>query len=293
MNIPTRQLDRVYQLIHANQLKNAELLLDAVVRVDPENMEAWMTYLMIFQSQNDLDWLLDRILKTAELCEASKAKLIDYYHYLTKYSLERKWDTGYIHRSPGASFIMDPAKATPSANPASISFEMLDIYDIHPVIDESANQKPRQSRRQRRVYNPFETLFSSLFHSIASHSLRKNGVSKVKSLANFGLAFTKDPRGTLAEISNLPSFDKYSEYALLALFLFSVRLIVTSQNFGYVLMVLFLAGGSWWLNTYRNPKGNPLEGGSRVYLSENNPKLPGIKDVSANEKSEDDTAGHN
>jgi hypothetical protein len=31
-------LERAYQLINANQIQNAELVLDAVVRVDPKNL---------------------------------------------------------------------------------------------------------------------------------------------------------------------------------------------------------------------------------------------------------------
>ena len=84
MPVPIHLLERAYQLINANQIQNAELVLDAVVRVDPQNVEAWKTYLMIHQSQNDLDWLKERILKTKELSEVDKTKLINYYLYLTK-----------------------------------------------------------------------------------------------------------------------------------------------------------------------------------------------------------------
>ena len=41
MSISSHLLERAYQLIDANQLQNAEMVLDALVRVDPKNIPAW------------------------------------------------------------------------------------------------------------------------------------------------------------------------------------------------------------------------------------------------------------
>ncbi|MFH0959346.1 MAG: tetratricopeptide repeat protein, partial [Pseudomonadota bacterium] len=67
MPISSHLLERAYQLIKARQYENAELVLDAVVRVDPKNVEAWKTYLQIHRDVNDLYWLKERILKTKDL----------------------------------------------------------------------------------------------------------------------------------------------------------------------------------------------------------------------------------
>ena len=96
MPVPTHLLERAHQLINANQIQNAELVLDAVVRVDPQNVEAWMTYMRIHQNQNDLDWLKDRLLKTKELTETDKAQLVNYHNHLTQKINGKKENTLWV-----------------------------------------------------------------------------------------------------------------------------------------------------------------------------------------------------
>ena len=127
MPVPIHLLERAYQLINANQIQNAELVLDAVVRVDPQNVKAWETYLMIHQSQNDLDWLKERILKTKELSEPDKTKLINYHLQLTK-QLNGAEEVA-IGRKPFALLLQEEKEETAMAVETRAQFELIDIFD--------------------------------------------------------------------------------------------------------------------------------------------------------------------
>ncbi|MDO8752758.1 MAG: hypothetical protein Q7J80_02600, partial [Anaerolineales bacterium] len=78
MSISSHLLKRACQLIEAQQYENAALVLDAVVRVDPRNVDAWKSYLQIHSDVNDLNWLKERILRSTDLCDADKKYILDY-----------------------------------------------------------------------------------------------------------------------------------------------------------------------------------------------------------------------
>ncbi|MCX6060358.1 MAG: hypothetical protein NTW69_19705 [Chloroflexi bacterium] len=89
MPISAHLLERAYQLIDAGQLQNAELVLEAIVRVDPKNVMAWKVYLQICPKCTDLDWLMERILATPELNAKDKADICAFQEYVSQ-SLDKR-----------------------------------------------------------------------------------------------------------------------------------------------------------------------------------------------------------
>jgi hypothetical protein len=147
MPISSHLLERAYQLINANQMQNAELVLDAVVRVDPKNIEAWIAYLEVHQDRSDLEWLKDRIVRTREISDQDKNELLQYHAVLIEHLKKVEAGTAHAHTVQSFSFrqINDLA-----ARNEKISFELLDVFDYPSARNEPIAQKP--ARRNRRWY---------------------------------------------------------------------------------------------------------------------------------------------
>jgi len=146
MAISSHLLERAYQLINANQMQNAELVLDAVVRVDPQNIEAWIAYLEIHQDRSDLEWLKDRILRTREICDQDKSELLQYHAVLIEHLKEIEDGTARTGTKYNLGF-KQPGDAI-SRND-KISFELLNVFDYPAAKNEPVIKiKKRPSRRR-------------------------------------------------------------------------------------------------------------------------------------------------
>ena len=88
MSMTSHLLERVHKLVEVNQFDNARLVLDAVVRIEPENISAWLSYFQIYRNQNDLEWLKQRVINTIEISDENKQLLFEYHDYLLQYSYE-------------------------------------------------------------------------------------------------------------------------------------------------------------------------------------------------------------
>jgi hypothetical protein len=281
MPLPIHLLERAYQLINANQIQNAELVLDAVVRVDPQNLEAWKTYLLIHQSQNDLDWLKERIIKTKELSEIDKTALVNYYHYLSK-----QHNGAEQAVSPTGSFSSFPLEKTKEITPTqetSVQFELIDVFDYPTKIERKENST---RLRRRAIYNPFA--FGGIFKALSHTSIGKKIANYVQIAITLANDFVKDPKDVYARISSSPHFEKYIEVVLLALFIFGIRLVISSHFLGYLFLGMFFIGGRWWLLKFGNHRSPTLSDQVRVYLHENKSNLPVIKEV---EKDQEQKSG--
>jgi len=295
MPVPTHLLERAHQLINANQPQNAELLLDAVVRVDPQNVEAWKTYLMIHQSQNDLDWLKERILKTKELSEVHKTRLVDYYLYLTK---NMNGAEEIIIRINSFPILLQEEKDKISMSVETTlqfnQFELIDVFDYPSrfVKNETRTRprrKPLRKPRRRAIYNPFPFPFpfditGDIFKAILGNSFGmqiRTHVQKIIILIN---DLIKNPKDIYNIFSKSPYFEKYTEVALLALFILGIRLVISNHFFGYIFLGMFFVGGRWWLLNFGNHNITGLNNQTRVYLHENKNKLPMIKELEIDQK---------
>jgi len=276
MPVPIHLLERAYQLINANQLQNAELVLDAVVRVDPQNADAWKTYLMIHQSQTDLDWLKERILKTKELSEANKTELINYYLHLTK-QLNGAEEVS-VRTNSFDLLLKEEKEETVMAEETTIQFELIDVFD-YPTKPAKNEIRTRQYSRPRRraIYNPFAFYIAS--GAMSRNPFGKQIAAYTQKMLTLANDLVKNPKDTYDKFSKSPHFEKYTEVALLALFILGVRLVTSSQFFGYILLGMFFVGGRWWLLNFGNRSTTALSNQSRVYLHENKNKLPTIREV--------------
>jgi hypothetical protein len=281
MPAPTHLLERAYQLINANQLQNAELVLDAVVRVDPQNVEAWKTYLLILQSQNDLDWLKERLLKTRELSESDKTKLINYHLYLTNH-LNGSETTN--NRTERFTFPVQVENEEMDTTGESTSqFELIDVFDYPVKIVKNEN---RARPRRRAIYNPFA--LDGMLNAMSHNPFGKKALTHIQEVTTLAKDFVRNPKDAYARLSKSLYFEKYVEVALLALFVLSVRLVVSNNLTGYIFLGVFVIGGRWWLINFGNRGSAPLNSQTRIYQHENKSGLPVIKDVETDQAKKTD-----
>ncbi len=142
MSISAHLLERACQLIDANQLQNAELVLDAVVRVDPKNVMAWKVYLQICRDRNDLEWLMERILKNKELSDKDKEDIGAYQKCLLKGLVDFKQNRNESH-SWRTQFIEHEQEILSQDN--IVIFELIDQFE-YPArkIEQVKRRRPRQ-----------------------------------------------------------------------------------------------------------------------------------------------------
>ena len=288
MPFPIHLLERAYQLINANQLQNAELVLDAVVRVDPQNVEAWKTYLLIHQSQNDLDWLKERIIKAKELSEVNKTELINYYLYLTQQQEQAIFRTDSFH-----PFLQEEAEETATTEETAIQFELIDIFDYPTKI---AQKEARTKPRRRAIYNPFTfDITRGILKAMSRNPFGKKIADYIQKMITLANNLVKNPKDTYARFSKSPHFEKYAEVALLALFILGIRLVISSHFLGYIFLGMFFIGGRWWLLNFGSHGTPTLNNQVRVYLHENKNNLPVIKEVEIDQeqKSDKENSGKN
>ncbi len=144
MPVSSHLLERAYQLINANQMQNAELVLDAVVRVDPKNIEAWIAYMEVHQDRSDLEWLKDRILRTREISDQDKTELLQYHTVLIEHL--KKIENGTARANTIQSFSFKQIDERTAKN-EKISFELLDVFDYPSSVKEPIRIKVTKRRR--------------------------------------------------------------------------------------------------------------------------------------------------
>jgi hypothetical protein len=78
-------LDQAYHYINNNSYAEAQYILDRVLSIDPQNMEAWDAYIFITNTQDDLEDLRNHIVHVW----ASKVRDRDYLHATERFVLQR------------------------------------------------------------------------------------------------------------------------------------------------------------------------------------------------------------
>ena len=292
MPVPTHLLERAYQLINANQIQNAELVLDAVVRVDPQNVGAWKTYLQIHQGQNDLDWLKERVLKTKELSKADKAELVDYYLYLTQQLNGAK--EVIVRTESFALLLQEEKEETTTAEETTIRFELIDVFDYPTKI---VKKEISARSRRRAFYNPFAfDIASGALKAMSRDPFGKKIAAYIqKAIAlpkelrdNVANDLVKNSKDTYLRFSKSPHFEKSVGIALLTLFVLGVRLVVSSHFFGYIFLGMFVIGSGWWLLNFGSRSTTALSSQVRVYLHEHKNNLPVLKGAKIDQEQKSD-----
>jgi hypothetical protein len=174
MPVSSHLLERAYQLINANQMQNAELVLDAVVRVDPKNIEAWIAYMEVHQDRSDLEWLKDRILRTREISDQDKTELLQYHTVLIEHL--KKIENGTARANTIQSFSFKQVDERTAKN-EKISFELLDVFDYPTSKSEPSVTKTPRRRRWYGIdiYSPVNQAVALLFIFFAAVRLFISG----------------------------------------------------------------------------------------------------------------------
>ncbi len=275
MSAPTHLLERARQLIAANLFQDAESLLDAVVRVEPENVEAWMTHLRIRQNQHGLDWLKERALKTKELSEADKNEIISYHLYLSQQlSGVRK---RIVHAN---SFTPQQGKKeeTPKLEESAVRFELVDVFNYP---EQALKIEPRSKPRRRALYSDFFfDILRGILKAAAQDPRGKKTAGYIQNAIALANDFIKNPRDVYAKYAELPHFEKAVAFVLFGIFAAGVRLAISGYFIGYVFLGIFVTASGWLLVNFGNLGANMLIQQTRIYLQENKTELPTLEKVS-------------
>ena len=250
-------LERAIQFIDDKQLLNAEMLLDAVVRVEPQNVEAWMVYLQILKQQPRLDWVKERALKTRELSEGEKNDIVDCY----------LWQTLQIRQNSAASqeFNVSAVDAKPdhAARSAQNEFETMNVFGYSASHADHCSSK----RPSRAVYNIAADMGAGMVKSAMSHPLGVKAMPYLNAAKKLIFEVLKDPRRAYARYSRTPGFTTVFNGVLALLFLSGVRLAASSYFIGYVLLFVFLVVGFRVMPQILGQYFTPIEPRMRVYMS--------------------------
>lgn len=146
MSISSHLLERAYQLIDANQLQNAEMVLDALVRVDPKNIPAWEAYLEIHQCCGDLEWGMERVLNIKELSIEEREEILAYQTYLMERTDKPEENDANVQVSTTVNIAPEQEIA---AQEEAVMFELLGEYE-YPV--RKIEQKKKRRSRKMFVY---------------------------------------------------------------------------------------------------------------------------------------------
>ncbi|MCC7119741.1 MAG: hypothetical protein IT310_14545 [Anaerolineales bacterium] len=78
-------LDEVYYLISKNRYSDAQTILDQILKIDPQNVEAWNAYIRICTTRRDLEGLRSYIAKVWE----TRVRDRDYLQATQRFVLQR------------------------------------------------------------------------------------------------------------------------------------------------------------------------------------------------------------
>lgn len=275
MSVSTHSLERAYQFIKANQLQNAELVLDAVVRVEPQNIEAWKTYMWITRNQPGLDWLKERVLKARELSETNKSEIVNYYLYLTQQLNKREsFAQTNTPTRPNQKWEENDPRGT------GVRFELLNVFD-YPA--QNAMLDPRR-RPRRDTYNFVSDIAGGILKEASRHPIGKKVLDYVEQGIDQIKAVVKNPKESYAQFAKSPYFEKTQGVGLLILFILGARLSTSNNLSGYIILGVFIVASGWWLSRFLNRSAAPLSNQVRMYLHENENNLVVVKKVDADEK---------
>ena len=203
-------LERAHKLIDANQLDNAELVLDAVVRTEPTNLIAWIGYIQILKNREGLEWLRQRVSRTKELTDADKNFVFEYYD-----DYENRLDT---------------------SDEKCINFDFIDFAAITPYLKDENNMTDQTSLpdsvtqfQTRTDETTIELLDVFSFQVVTPQTQNDESVHSVDHPA---------PKPT------------YQAMVLLIMFFISINLIASGSSIGQVILGLFFVGAIYWLANF-------------------------------------------
>jgi hypothetical protein len=268
MHASTRLLEQARQMIDASQFQNAEMVLDALIRVAPENVEAWKAYLWVRQNQTGLDWVKDRALKTQELSEAGKREILDFYLYLAEQLDNDKMtrfhsDASALDQRPAAEYV---------AEYPAVRFELLNTFDY----SDRSSRRDAHSKPRRATYNFAVDIAGGVTRELSRHPVGKKIVAYIGKTGGLISGLASDPKRAYARLSESPHFEGVSGFVVLALILLGGRLAAADYGFGYVALGVSVLLSKWWLSKFWTPGIAAFNDQVRTYLQKSADKMPEI-----------------
>jgi hypothetical protein len=98
-----RLLDRAYFLIEENKIRDAALVLDALIQDDPHNIEAWELAMQISSSRAGLEALAERVYWNKDLNSVEKDELLSYLDYMLERLENDRGGEYVVRQSPTGS----------------------------------------------------------------------------------------------------------------------------------------------------------------------------------------------
>lgn len=115
-------LQDAYQQIDAGNWPYAAALLESLVSIEPQNIEAWEAYMQICQTCEELDELCEQVLRVPELNLADRESVLDYYYYLRQ---------GLKHASQASfTFELTDQFIIPVREPATVGSEKMNGFSF-------------------------------------------------------------------------------------------------------------------------------------------------------------------
>lgn len=254
---PRHLLERAQQFINDEQLQSKEMLLDAVVRVEPQNVEAWKAYLQILWQPSRLEWVKERALKAQELSEDEKSEILDCY----------LWQALQIRNMSNAAQAQDTnssAKTEREESALNSHFEMVNLFGY------SSNRISQNLRRKphRTSYNFAADIGAGMLNAALRHPWGKKAAKYIERSKQFAAEAWKNPGEFYTRCAAFPYFEKIVGAVLVILFVLGTRLAIQNYFLGYVFLSLFLAAGLQMLPKFFNSNALPLSEQIRVYMQE-------------------------
>ncbi|MDK1080769.1 MAG: hypothetical protein QGD88_04750 [Anaerolineae bacterium] len=83
-NITSHLLERAYELAEKKKFKNTKFILDSIIYIDANNVEAWHLYLQLCVDQDEREWLANKISSSIKITPKNKIRILDYFQYLNR-----------------------------------------------------------------------------------------------------------------------------------------------------------------------------------------------------------------
>jgi hypothetical protein len=181
---------------------------------------------------------------------------------------------------------LEEKEETAIANGTTIQFELIDVFDYPTKI---VKKETSTRTRKRAIYTTFALdIALGALKAISRDPVGKKVTVHIEKTITLVSEFIKNPKNIYARFSKSSHFEKYIEFALLALFVLGARLVISNHFLGYITLGIFVIGGRWWLINFGNRNTTTLNGQVRVYMAEDKNKLPVIEEMEIDQEQESD-----
>ncbi len=252
-------LERVHELMQANQFSSAMMVLDAYIRVKPHDFEAWKTYFLIARNQSDLLWAKERMLRTRWLTDCQKADLLDLF--VEVYRLLNQQLDGRIDLP---DFWIE--NSTPLSDSADVQFELM-YYSSASV----ASSQPRARftmKPHRQTYNPLAEIAKGIIQTLAARPEMQRLTARMRNLYAAAMQCVEDPGQLYRLLGDMPQANTALNIGLFFLFALALRMAFLNVWLGYIILAGYVIGGWVWFARVWRSNVSMFSEQVRMYLNQ-------------------------